>query len=192
MNIFSCDRYYYNGLVAAAGARCRGDYQHCTWPWYRLSDAWTSYKPSCLDKPDQVFPINTTCRKHNKQFLETYRTLWCSGNDKRKTGYHCNNLDDWFSKRTKPKFIDPHGCERSCSTPGPNCLACDHDDFFHCNSTGFCINKENVCDGHPHPSCGGDYEDMDKCLEIYFKKRIVKRYATLICPSKMYPGNMSN
>ena len=30
---------------------------------------------------------------------------------------------------------------------------------------------------------------MDKCLEIYFKKRIVKRYATFICPSVIYPGN---
>ena len=46
-----------------------------------------------------------------------------------------------------------------------------------------------VCDGHPHPSCGGDDENMYKCLEIYFKKRIVKRYATLICPSVVYPGD---
>ena len=30
---------------------------------------------------------------------------------------------------------------------------CKHKDFFSCNTTGFCINKEMVCDGHPHPSC---------------------------------------
>ena len=52
---------------------------------------------------------------------------------------------------------------------------------------GFCINKELVCDGHPHPSCGGDDEGVH-CLEDYFKKRIVKRYATLFCNSKIYPG----
>ena len=189
MNNFTCDRYNHVGLVWAVGARCSSDYQQCTFPWYRRYDARTRYNPSCLDNSDQVFPANTTCRQHNQQFLKTYRSLWCSGNKERYTGYYCNNLDDWFaSEQDDEKIRDPHGCERSCSTPGPDCVACQHEDFFHCPSTGFCLHKDLVCDGHPHPSCGGDDEGADHCYEIYYKKRTVKRYATLICPSKMYPG----
>ena len=97
-------------------------------------------------------------------------------------------MNEWFSHQDDDKITDPHGCEKSCSTSGPDCPACQHPDFFHCNSTGYCINKDNVCDGHPHPSCGGDDEGIEHCLEIYFKKRIVKKYATLICPSVVYPG----
>ena len=42
---------------------------------------------------------------------------------------------------------------------------------WHVNmKTGFCINKENVCDGHPQPSCGGDDEGVDHCLNVYFKQ----------------------
>ena len=199
INNFSCDLYdsSWSGRVVAAGAKCSSDYQHCTFPWYRWYSAGItdySINPSCLDKSDQVFPINSTCRQHNQQFLKTYRTLWCSGNNDKYTGAYCDYngkyLDDWFtSEQEDEKIRDPHGCERSCSIAGPDCVACEHEDFFHCPSTGFCINKENVCDGHPHPSCGGDDEGIYHCLEIYFKKRIVKRYATLICPSVIYPGN---
>ena len=132
-----------------------------------------------------------TCSQYNKQFKEIYRTLWCSGDlDRYVGGDLCDDLDGWFSRNQEDDQIrDPHGCERSCSTARPDCLACEHDDYFRCNSTGFCISKENVCDGHPHPNCGGDDEGIHHCLEFYFKERIVKRYATLICPSKMYPGN---
>ena len=202
---FSCDWNEWFGLVGV-GIRCSGDYQHCYWPWYTLHDADPFFHPTCVDFSDQVFAINTTCRQFNQQFIETYKTIWCT--TERKNAKYCEggeglyqdgnkiynykiyeNLDDWFLKQENDKITDPHGCERSCSTAGPDCLACTHPDFFHCNSTGFCINKENVCDGHPHPSCGGDDEGIDHCLDIYFKKRIVKRYATLVCPSKMYPGN---
>ena len=41
-----------------------------------------------------------------------------------------------------------------------------------------------VCDGQTHPSCGGDDEGAHHCYEIYYKMRIVKRYATLICPQR--------
>ena len=120
---------------------------------------------------------------------------------------HCS-LEDYFAKHEE--IQDVHGCQRSCkttTTAGADCLACEHPDFFHCNSTGmfsftenycpivilgFCINKELVCDGHPHPSCGGDDEGIVHCLNDYFKKRIVKSYASLICASKMYPGNIVN
>ena len=172
VNNFTCDLIWSgDGLEAGVGAQCSGDYQHCTWPWYRQHSASTYYNPSCVDKSDQVFPINTTCREHNLQFLQTYKTLWCSGNSDRYTGIYCDIL------------------KRSCSITGPDCVACEHEDFFHCPSTGFCINKDLVCDGHPHPSCGGDDEGADHCYDIYYKKGTVVRYATLICPSLMYPGN---
>ena len=163
---------------------------HMAQTWYRHYSTATWYNPSCVDKSDQVFAINTTCRQHNLQFLDSYKTLWCSGNTEREPGSRCNYVDDWFAiEQDDENYRDPHGCERSCSTAGPDCVACEHEDFFHCNSTGFCINKEMVCDGHPHPSCGGNDEGIYHCLEIYFKKRIVKRYATLICPSIIYPDN---
>ena len=192
INNFTCDWYWSsNGLVGGAGAQCSSDYQQCIFPWHRRSDAGTWFNPSCQDKSDQVFPINTTCRQHNQQFLQTYRNLWCLGNKDKYTGLKCDYLDDWFaSYLDDEKIRDPHGCERSCSTPGPDCVACEHEDFFHCPSTGFCINKQLVCDGHPHPSCGGDDEGADHCYEIYYKKRTVVRYATLICPSVMYPGSI--
>ena len=163
---------------------------HMAQTWYRHYSTATWYNPSCVDKSDQVFAINTTCRQHNLQFLDSYKTLWCSGNTKREPGSRCNYVDNWFaSEQDDENYRDPHGCERSCSTAGPDCVACKHEDFFHFNSIGFCINKEMVCDGHPHPSCGGNDEGIYHCLEIYFKKRIVKRYATLICPSVIYPDN---
>ena len=185
--------------IAAVGTRCSGNFHHCTVPWYRRSSPYTyAYNnPICVDKSDQVFPINTTCRQYNKVFLETYRTLWCSGNPNRGQGHKCEGrwdngkLEDWFSQEDDEKIYDPHGCVGSCksTSAGLDCLACENEDFFHCNSTGFCINKENVCDGHPHPNCGGDDENIYYCLDDYFKRRIVKRYATFICPSKMYPGD---
>ena len=87
VNNFTCDWYpYWYGLVWGAGARCSADYQHCTLPWYRRFSADTNRIPSCVDKSDQVFPINSTCRQHNLQFLQTYRTIWCSGNNERRKG----------------------------------------------------------------------------------------------------------
>ena len=172
INNFSCDQS--GELTYAVGSRCSGDYQHCTWPWYRDHLSRTFY-PTCDDKSDQVFVINTTCRQYNQQFLGTYRTLWCSGNTSRWQGRICDNMYEWFAQQEDEKILDPHGCQRSCSTAGPDCVACEHEDFSQANSTGFCINKDLVCDGHPHPSCGGDDEGIDHCLDVYFKNRMVKR-----------------
>ena len=139
MNNFSCNLYHSSGgLVYAAGVRCSGDFQHCSVPWYRNSYARTNYNPTCLDNSDQVFPINTSCSQYNKQLVETYRSIWCSGNKDREEGDKCYNLDDWFAGQDDDKITDPHGCIQSCKSTndGPDCLACEHPDFFHCNSTG--------------------------------------------------------
>ena len=137
INNFSCN-WYRDGLVWGAGVRCTGDFQHCSWPWYRWYGADTGPNPTCVDKSDQVFPINTTCSQFNKQLLQTYRSLWCSGNKNRYTGSYCDNLDDRFAEQDIDKITDPHGCIQSCKSTndGPDCLACEHPDFFHCNSTG--------------------------------------------------------
>ena len=186
------------GDYACYGARCSNDKKHCYWPWYLRKVADVNTWPVdtiCNDKSDQVFPINTTCSQYNDEFLETYKRLWCS--DDMKQGLRCDggddydSLEDWYFNQKDQKIRDPHRCWMSCKTDEatqPDCLACQNPDFFNCKSTGYCIHKSNVCNGHPHPSCGGDDEVMDNCVQDYFKRRIVKSYATFICPSTMYPG----
>ena len=186
------------GDYSSFGARCTGVKKHCFWPWYLRNSANVSHWPIdiiCLDNSDQVFPINTTCSLYNNQFLETYKSLWCNGVVSQ--GLRCdggddyNSLEDWYFDQNNKKIRDPHGCQKSCETisaSAEDCVACKHPNFFHCVSTGVCIHKTNECDGHPHPACGGDDEGLDHCGQKYFKRRIVKNYATLVCPSKMYPG----
>ena len=202
-NNFSC-----NYLDDNRGVRCLADSKHCIWPWYTNADAnprtsgyeadpWSGrsdaepvFKTTCDDKSDQVFPINTTCREFNKRFVDSYSAIWCTGEGKQ--GDWCNYLElfpYWLDDQDLD--FDPHGCEKSCkesTTDGADCLACENPEFFHCKSTGYCIHQDLVCDHHPHPSCGGDDEVIYTCSEIYFKRRIVKSYATMVCPSKMYPG----
>ena len=186
----SCD-VSYSGDLQSVGDRCTADYQHCVYPWYTNynTNPSSDLRITCADRSDKAFPILKSCKEFNKKFLETYRKKWCTGVFL--FGWLCDDgvLENWYDENQNNDDIrDPHGCEKSCTTAGADCLACEHKNFFHCNSTGVCIHKANRCDGHPHPSCGGDDESIDDCLDIYFKKRIVKRYATLICPSKMYPG----
>ena len=158
-NNFSCEYSIgtTNGIpdVVGIGERCNSLYKHCFWPWYLYYSGYPSYESvpiTCIDKSDQVFPINTTCWQYNTKFLETYRTIWCTGKN---DGFHCNDLEEWWysEQEVDHRTRDPHSCELSCldTSVGADCLACEHPDFFHCVSTGFCINKDLVCDGHPHP-----------------------------------------
>ena len=139
---------------------------------------WTSQTKSSQSTP----PVEST-------IYSSYKLIKLSGALVTLIGIQGDTVTFWiigflFSQEQDDERIrDPHGCERSCSITGPDCVACEHEDFFHCPSTGFCINKDLVCDGHPHPSCGGDDEGVHHCYEIYYKKRTVVRYATLICHS---------
>ena len=205
MNNFSCN-YSSNGQVEAVGERCTSDYQHCSWMWYTRSYANPigydfPSKRTCFDKSDQVFPVNTTCSQFNANYIKTFRSIWCTGEGRQDDNDLCDeptvgglSVEGYYSyakENNQDYIIDSHNCRSSCKTntnAGYDCVACESPDFFHCPSTGFCINKELVCDHHPHPSCGGDDEGIYHCLDVYFKKRIVKKYATLICPSKVYPG----
>ena len=154
-----------------------------------MAFAYPARQTNCLDKSDQAFPINTSCSEFNHQFYDTYKKLWCGEGG---TGWNCGGFDEHYAHQYKidNRIRDPHGCEKSCSTTGADCLACQHEDYFHCQSTGICIHHSNVCDGHPHPQCGGDDEIMDDCYKTYYDRRIVKKYATFICPSVMYPGKV--
>ena len=184
--------YTYRQKVQAFGIRCTSSQKHCYFPWYSLysaTPAWYGWRTTCLDNSDQVFPINTTCSHYNRKFIDTYKNIWCSDKEGYREGYKCNEIEEYWHFNQKDETLrDPHGCEHSCQVKSPDCVACEHPDFFHCNSTGFCIHKSNKCNGHPHPSCGGDDERMEDCHREYFKLRIVKSYATLVCRSKMYPG----
>ena len=186
----SCDWFsIYHGLFGV-GARCSGDKKHCTFPWYTMRIADPRLSTTCQDHSDSAYPINTSCSVFSSQFLDLYKKLWCGEGG---IGWKCDNLDEWFAyqKTIDNRIRDPHGCEQSCSTPESDCLACHNEDYFHCQSTGICIHQSNVCDGHPHPQCGGDDEVLDDCYQTYFKRRIVRNYATFICASVMYPGKVS-
>ena len=183
----SCDWWDKKGLMAA-GTRCTADTKHCSFPWYSVRNAAPWFSETCLDLSDKAFPVNTSCDKYNARFIDTYKTIWCGEGG---TGLKCDNLEEFFaSQKGDNRIRDPHGCEQSCSTTGANCLACQHEDYFHCQTTGICIHHSNVCNGHHHPQCGGDDEIMDDCYNTYVKRRIVKNYATFICNSVMYPGKV--
>ena len=87
------------------------------------------------------------------------------------------------------KFWDPHNCTGSCAEPGPGCAACTNPEYRICtrNSTEVCLHPELVCGGHQHCDAG---EDERGCIEngAYEEKGIIEPYATVICPSVMYPG----
>ena len=167
---------------------CSGDKKHCTFPWYTMRDTFPFISPTCMDMSDRTFPMNTSCSAYNYQYVDTYQRLWCG---KGGNGRICDFLEEFFEYfKFSNRIRDPHGCEKSCNTTEVDydCLACQHHDFFSCQTTGICIHQSNVCDGHPHPQCGGDDEIMDDCYQTYFQRGIVRKYATFICASVMYPG----
>ena len=185
----SCDFYDRGrGELLGVGTRCSADKKHCSFPWYAVQFAYPILFPRCLDRSDQAFPVNTSCAEFNHQFLDTYKKLWCNEGG---TGTACDYIKEKLEYyKDDNRLRDPNGCEKSCITSGADCLACQHEDYFHCQSTGICIHQSNVCDGHPHPQCGGDDEIMDECYQTYFNRRIVRNYATFICDSVMYPGKV--
>ena len=51
-----------------------------------------------------------------------------------------------------------------------------------------CIHEKLKCDGHPQCDLSED-EDLTLCKEEYFNKKLVEKYATKECQSKMYPDH---
>ena len=119
-----------------------------------MRDTFPFISPTCMDMSDRTFPMNTSCSVYNYQYVDTYKKLWCGegGN-----GLVCDFLEEFFEYfKFNSRIRDPHGCEKSCNTTEVDydCLACQHHDFFSCQTTGICIHQSNVCDGHPPLSVG--------------------------------------
>ena len=96
----------------------------------------------------------------------------------------CTNKTEWLSHQD-PSFSDPHNCQSSCSSPGPDCVACTNPDYFICTKSGQCVHPDLVCDGHPQCP-GGEDEDLEKCYTDYVNNLIIEPFASYRCTSMLY------
>ena len=177
----------WNGVVMQKSDPC---HQKC-WNAYRYSKKLFKTATFYCHEEDRCLPVDQMCSgvcKDDHEVCGPADIMRCKGygyeHDSRVT-FANDYTVSWYQH--DDKITDPHGCQKRCKTTtnaGADCLACEHPDFFKCNSTGYCINSDLVCDHHPHPNCGGDDEGIYHCLEIYLKKRLVKSYATLSVPAR--------
>ena len=100
---------------------------------------------------------------------------------------YCNRLDEIIKDYNTSDFWDPHQCSKSCHDPSYGCLACTNSAYFKCtkNKLEVCIHPELHCNHHPDCDNAED-EKFEDCKDKYVEKFIVKEFATLRCPSKMY------
>ena len=127
-----------------------------------------------------------------KEFVQKYWKSICSG------GVHgvfignseyCNRLDDIIRDHPTSDYWDPHQCINSCQDPGYGCLACTNPNYFQCtkNNQSVCIHPDLHCNHHPDCDNAED-EHFEDCKDNYVEHFIVKEFATLRCPSKIYPN----
>ena len=191
-----CDLFYPSGgELYANGSRCTGNLQHCYYPWYTFNwNVYTrqKYAPTCSDNSDKIFHINSRC--NTSHYVDIYCDTICRPG---KELEYCNReicdvrtVSQWLEDNKDDKLLmDPHDCQSSCSSPGPDCEACTNTDYFRCTDGATCLHPDLLCDGHQHCQDGSD-EDFDFCYfksQLYLKKNIVEEFATLVCHSKMYP-----
>ena len=193
-----CNIYYDDnkkGELFALGSRCTGNLQHCYYPWYTFNwNVYTrqKYAPTCSDNSDKIFHINSRC--NTSHYVDIYCDKICRPG---KELEYCNReicdvrtVSQWLEDNKDDKLLmDPHDCQSSCSSPGPECEACTNTDYFRCTDGATCLHPDLLCDGHQHCQDGSD-EDFDFCYfksQLYLKKNIVEEFATLVCHSKMYP-----
>ena len=185
----SCDKRNGQGVLTEGGLRCRGTRQHCYQPWYTLDDGDSGRMPeTCSDKSDQVFQIGKTCREHLLENIDFHNNLFCSGRDDVKSYARskliCTNTTVWVSEQDNSKK-DPHFCQESCLSPGPDCVACTNPEYFHCTEAGLCVHPDLECDGHPQCP-GGEDEGLEKCHKKYIDNKIVQPFASYKCKSLFY------
>ena len=144
---------------------------------------------TCQDRSDQVFIMHEPCNE--KKFVKKYNESICSGvngvyvdEDE-----YCHHLDDIIRDYNNNYFYDPHQCTNSCEEPGYGCLACTNPRYFKCtkNNQSVCIHPDLHCNHHPDCDDAED-EKYEDCKNKYVEKFIVKEFATLRCPSKIYPN----
>ena len=182
-----------DGATTLVGQRCTGAIQHCYFPWYRLYNAQTNpnLKASCEDKSDQIIEVNTTCGSVEK-FIEIYNETICGNKRLGNVITHCDDLSTLADQvQNDSKRNDPHNCMDSCKQPGVNCTSCTNPNYMRCmrNNRTVCLHPKLTCDGHKHCDNGED-EDKKLCIDsgAYEKKKIINKYATVICPNLMYPS----
>ena len=185
----SCDKRNGRGVLTEFGLRCRGTHQHCYQPWYTLDDGDSGRMPeTCSDKSDQIFQIGLTCRDHQQLNINFHSNQFCSDKEDVKSYSRskliCTNSTHWVSQQSQSKK-DPHSCQASCSSPGPDCAACTNQDYFNCTESGLCVHPDLVCDGHPQCP-GGEDENLEKCHSKYILSKIVKPFASYKCKSLFY------
>ena len=184
---FECD-IEHRGFL---GKRCTGQYQHCYYPWYKARSGYINenYKQSCQDKSDQVFHEKTLCNSTN--YMNMHTEKWCKSDSKVKNKLICKDPQRWLQQQPGLEYKDPHNCWDSCTIPGPNCQACTKDTYFKCKKSDICIHPDLYCDGHPQCPDAED-EVLDKCMDIYRQRNIIKPHASFECISKMYPDPGKN
>ena len=147
------------------------------------------YPSSCRDKSDQVFAMHKNCTE--EEFLQKYNESICSGinNVFIDDDDLCNRLDEIILYHNNRDYWDPHQCTNSCQDPSYGCVACTNPDYFHCtkNNQSVCIHPDLHCNHHPDCDDAED-EKFEECKDKYVEKFIVKEFATLRCPSKIYPN----
>ena len=128
-----CSQYYDDGRVWRYGLRCSGQKMRCVYPWYTWDDGDTRGSVTqCPDKSDQVFNSSLTCREHlqfhfdfhTQNFCNENYTIWNNTVERRtdiQSDLICTNKTKWLSKIKDSSFSDPHSCQSSCSSPGPDC-----------------------------------------------------------------------
>ena len=134
------------------GLRCTGTNQQCIYPWYGDEERRGANGPfqTCPDKSSQIFNISLTCREHLQQLMDFHDEHFCNDDwPYVEQEPICTNKTEWLSHQD-PSFSDPHNCQSSCSSPGPDCVACTNPDYFICTKSGQCVHPDLVCDGHPH------------------------------------------
>ena len=149
---FSCTFEYideYDKFYNFKGLVCPGRPGQCYYPWYTRSDAniidsdsiaqsrseWTILSRTCIDKSDQVFPLNHTCPNRTQYLQMAMSTFDCN---KYRSTTICRKFD--FLPNTITDWVDnPHNCWDSCSEPGENCMGCSNNDYFQCPRSQVCI-----------------------------------------------------
>ena len=165
----------------AYGSRCSGTIQQCILPWYswrpniiQRSVVWDEDYQTCEDHSAQVWPLNSAC-PNSSHYLEKLKNFYPGENYSSVAHYTDYKLAE-----------DPHNCWDSCSSPGPNCCACTNKKYFKCEKSGVCVHPDLRCDGHPQCQHGED-EDVNICLDIWVKNKLVSAAASLKCNSSRYP-----
>ena len=151
----SCN-VYRQGKVSSYGRRCNGSSQQCVYPWYLNRDGDVVTQSQCSDKSDQTFAIGGRC-PNSSTFIAHHNSHFCNYTENN-SSFICTDPLVWVADiqlknpHLHMNYENPHKCWDSCSVPGPNCDSCTNKKYFECGTSGKCIHRDLLCDGHPQVS----------------------------------------